>query len=264
MVGVVYNNMERRASEPRNVAPQRRGCHAARMRLTRRGKINGGVGERYLRDPPVPVLSTFLRGVLEAGRLVLREPLPPTADPDAHAALADAYRLHALSVAGPPVAFDGATALAAGRVLYNAGWCLLNGNEPVDVTRLQMPGDPRTPSHHLSADLVFRYLPAVHRRARALRPDDELAAALAKLLRRWPLSGVLADVDDGPLTATDFAGHAGLCLLYAERLARHERAGWFPTGGTIEAVELVWHDLGRDASTLPAAQQVASELVRDE
>lgn len=210
------------------------------------------------------VLSTFLRGVIEAGRLVLREPLPARPDADALAVLADAYRVHALSVAGPPIAFDGPTALAAARVLYDAAWYLLNANEPIDAARLRMPADPRTPAQHLSADLLLRYLPAVHRRARALRPDDELATALAELLRRWPLSGVLADIDDGPMTATDFGGHAGLCLLYAERFARHERAAWFPTGRAIEAVELVWHDLGRDTSTLPIAQQAARELVNDE
>jgi hypothetical protein len=209
-------------------------------------------------------LTTFLRGVLEAGRLMLREPLPAQADPDALAALTEAYRLHALSVAGPPIAFDAPMAVAAGRVLYQAGWYLLNANEPVDAGQLKMPADPRTAAQHLSADLLQRYLPAVHRRARALRPDDELAAALANLLRRWPLSGVLAAIEDGPLTPTDFGGHPGLWLLYAERLAAHEKAGWFPTGRAIEAVELVWQDLGRDTSTLPVAQQAASELVNDE
>jgi hypothetical protein len=112
--------------------------------------------------------------------------------------------------------------------------------------------------------LLLRYVPAVHRRARALRPDDELAEALANLLRRWPLSGVLGDIDDGPLTPTDFAGHPGLCLLFAERLAHHEKAAWYPTGKAIEAVALVWHDLGRDTTTLAMAQQLASELVNDE
>ncbi len=209
------------------------------------------------------VLTTFLRGVMEAGRLMLREPLPANADPDAPALLAEAYRQHALSVAGPPIAFDGPTALAAGRVLYQAGWYLLNANEPVDAARLAIPQGPRTAARHLSADLLLRYLPAVHRRARALRPDDELAAGLANLLRRWPLSGVLADIADGPLTPTDFDGHPGLCLLYAERLAQHEKASWFPTGRAIEAVELVWQDLGRDTSTLLRAQQAASELVND-
>jgi hypothetical protein len=210
------------------------------------------------------ILTTFLHGVLEAGRVILREPLPPQADPDAPAALAEAYRLHALTVAGPPVPLDALVAMAAARVLYQAAWYLLHPNEPVDGAQLQMPADPRTASNHLSADLLLRYVPAVYRRGRAMRPDDELAAALANLLRRWPLSGVLAELEDGPLVATDFDGHPGLCLLYAERLAQHKKASWFPTSKAIEAVELVWHDLGRDTTTLPMAQQAASELVNDD
>jgi hypothetical protein len=209
------------------------------------------------------LLAKFLREVLQAGRLVLREPLPSQTDPDALPLLADAYRRHALEVAGPPIAFDGRTALAAARVLYQAGWYLLNSNEPVKAAHLRMPAEPRTAAQHLSADLLLRYLPAVHRRARALRPNDELAAALANLLRRWPLSGVLADIADEPLTPTDFDGHAGLCMLYAERFVRHEKAAWFPTGRASEAVELVWHDLGRDARGLRATPQAASERGND-
>jgi hypothetical protein len=206
------------------------------------------------------VLTTFLRGVVQAGRLLLREPLPAAPAPDAVALLAEAYRVHALSVAGPAIPFDASTAVAAGRVLYRAAWYYLNPNEPVDAAGLAMPGDPGTPSQHLSADLVFRYLPALHRRVRALRPGDELAGWLAELLRRWPLSGVLGDVEDGPLVAPDFAGHAGLRLLYAERLAAHEKAGWFPTGSAIEAVELVWQQLGRDTGRLARDRQVAEAL----
>jgi hypothetical protein len=206
------------------------------------------------------VLTTFLRGVLQAGRLLLREPLPAEAAPDAVALLAEAYGVHALAVAGPPIPFDADTAIAAARVLYRAAWYFLNPNEPVDAGGLAMSGEPRTPSQHLSADLMLRYLPVLHRRVRALRPGDELAGILAKLLRRWPLSGVLGDIEDGPIVAPDFAGHAGLRLLYAERLAAHEKAGWFPSGPALEAVELVWQQLGRDTGMLPRAREVAQAL----
>jgi hypothetical protein len=206
------------------------------------------------------VLTTFLQGVLQAGRLMLREPLPESPAPDAILLLAEAYRVHALGVAGPAIPFDATTSVAAGRVLYRAAWYFLNPNEPVDAAGLAMPGDPRTPAQHLSADLILRYLPVLHRRVRALRPDDVLADKLAELLRHWPLSGVLGDVEDGPLVPPDFAGHAGLRLLYAERLVAHEKAGWFPTGPAIEAVELVWQQLGRDTSLLPSARDVAQAL----
>jgi len=208
------------------------------------------------------VLTTFLRGVVYAGRLMVREPLPAESERDAAALLEEAYAIHALTVAGPPLPFDAATAVAASRVLYRATWCFLNPNEPLDSAALAMPNDPATPAQHLSADLVFRYLPALHRRARALRPTDELTARLADLLRRWPLSGVLADVEDGPIVSPEFDGHTGLRLLYAERLAQHENAAWFPTGPAMESVELVWQQLGRETGVLAQAKQVAQELAQ--
>ncbi len=201
-------------------------------------------------DPPM-VLTTFLRGVVDAGRLVLREPLPAQADPGAAPLLREAFERVALTVAGPPIAFDAAVALAAARVLYHAAWCFLVPNDAVDSAALTMTGDPARPSHHLSADVALRYLPALYRRTRALRPGDELIGHLAELLRRWPLSGVLGDVAGPPLAPLDFGGHRGLQLLYAERLARHEKAAWFPRGPTRETIELVWQDLGRDLATIP-------------
>jgi len=145
------------------------------------------------------VLSTFLRGVVYAGRLSLREPLPEQPDPDAVALLKNAYDIHVLGVAGEPIPFDAATSVAAGRVLFRAAWYFVHPNEPIEAAGLAMPSEPRTPAQHLSADLVLRYMPALYRRARALRPGDELAGRLADLLHRWPLSGVLADIEDAPL-----------------------------------------------------------------
>jgi hypothetical protein len=207
------------------------------------------------------VLTTFVRQLLSEGRLLLREPLAATPEPEAAAALEEAYRTHALAVAGPEIAFDAPTAVAAAKLLYQAAWYLLNRNMPIDSAVLAMPANPVTPSHHLSGDLVLRYLPALHRRARALRQGDELADKLADVLRRWPLSGVLADIADEPLTSLGFDGHLGLRLLFAERLASHEKPAWFPSGPAMEAVELVWQQLGRDVATLPRDNEIAAALV---
>jgi len=116
-----------------------------------------------------------------------------------------------------------------------------------------MPGAPDAPAAHLSADLVLRFLPQVHRRARALDPADPLVMILERVLRQWPLSGVLADVLEGPVTPPDFGGHAGLLFLYAERLARHEKPAWLPTGPGREYAEVVWAELGKDATLLRQA-----------
>jgi MoxR-vWA-beta-propeller ternary system domain bpX4 len=98
-----------------------------------------------------------------------------------------------------------------------------------------------TASQHLSADLLLRYLPQILRRARGLDPVDPLADIVAETLRRWPLSGVLSDVEERPVGSLDFEGHPGLMLLYAERLAANDRPGWRPpeSSRVFEYYELV-------------------------
>jgi hypothetical protein len=200
--------------------------------------------------------ADFLRVLLHEGRAVLRAvPAPEQGPGDVAAVLREAYASHRLQLASPPVALDLETALAAGALAWYACWFLVSRAQPeADLEKLLvLPGPPRSPAQHLSADLVLRLLPAVYRRARALDPADRLPALLADVFRRWPLSGVLADVEEGPLTPLDFGGHRGLLFLYAERLAAHEKSAWVPAGPGAEYVELVWRDLGRDATALLAA-----------
>src|SRR5262249_16793898 len=142
----------------------------------------------------------------------------------------DAFVTFARSVAGPPVAFDEGVACQAAELVRQASWGLVNREERVGdlKRRLRMSTAPRTPGQHLSADLLLRYLPQILRRARGLDPADPLIEILGDLLRRWPLSGALSDIEEGPLVATDFGGHPGLLLLYAERLAAHDRPAWRP------------------------------------
>ena len=70
------------------------------------------------------------------------------------------------------------------------------------------------------------------KRARGLDPTDPLAEILGDLLRRWPLSGALSDIEDGPLVPPAFGGHPGLLLLYAERVNAHDRPAWRPEPST--------------------------------
>ncbi len=98
---------------------------------------------------------------------------------------------------------------------------------------------PASPAQHLSADLLFHFLPQIYRRARAIDRDDALTVLLESLLRRWPLSGVLCELEGGPIGPVDLGGHPGLMLLYAERWARHEHPAWRPTGPAADHVELV-------------------------
>lgn len=187
-------------------------------------------------------LDEFLEELLRKGRIAFRRrPAEDAWSARAAGVLERAYADFALDVAGPPIAFDAAVAREACEVVVQASWALVCHEDRLETLerRLTMRHPPTRPSHHLSADLVFRYLAQVHRRARAINPDDPFAAMLAKLLREWPLSGVLAGLEGGPASPTDFGGHEGLMLLYAERWARHELPAWRPTGRALEYAEMV-------------------------
>jgi hypothetical protein len=200
----------------------------------------------------MPLFASFLHEVLFEGRIHLPA-LPAEDDPEAVPVLREAHQTGVLALAGPPLAFDEATALAAGRLLMHAAWYFLHPDLPIEAHEqtLRMPAAPTRAEQHFAADLVLRYLPTLYYRAQALLKDDVLHHELQRTLRQWPLSGVLADISEPPLTPPDFGPHAGLNFLYAERLAEHERPAWFPTGRGLEYVELVWQQLGKDTSVLP-------------
>ncbi len=191
------------------------------------------------------MLVPFLEKLLATGEAVLTEaPRPETGRTKELLQLLE--REHArrnLDVPGEPLALDPTIAIAAGDLVRRACWALVSrdalARETVDA--LGFPGTARA---HLSGDLFLRFLPQVERRARALEPAGALATELALVLGRWPLSGVLSDGVEPPLVSLDF-GHAGLALLYAERLARNLRPAWLPPVEARQHLDLVWHDLGK-------------------
>jgi hypothetical protein len=194
-------------------------------------------------------LVTFLNRLFQEGEIVFQQrPVPSEAEAGPATALLERlYVNHRLELAGPEIAFDAATALAAAELVRQAAWFLLNHTEPFQEleNHVRMPAPPASAAQHLSADLLLRFLPQIHRRARAHAADDLLTRLLATILRQWPLSGVLSDVEEGPLPSLELISHPGLLLLYAERLARHEKPAWVPEGRPREYVELVYQELGR-------------------
>jgi hypothetical protein len=196
----------------------------------------------------------FLAGLLGEGRVVYEPELDP-AEADSAAAvrvIRRAFEIQRLEVAGAAIELDVEVALAAGELVRRACWALVHRGEPPEelLERLTMrrPSRPSSPSHHLSADLTFRFLPGLHRQARAVDPADPMAVELGRLMRTWPLSGVLSDLDDGPDAPPDLGGHPGLMLLYAERLALRPRDAWRPSVRAAERVELVAFAIARASS----------------
>jgi hypothetical protein len=209
------------------------------------------VSDTGISDRMSPTLE-FLERLLRHGEAVMRE-RPAFAADERPGVMRLLEAIHAearLEVAGPPPAFDPDVALAGASFLAGVCWALVSG----DASAPEMPPDPTSPVAHFSGDLCLRYLPTVYRRVRTRATDDPLHRAVADALRRWPLAGAGSDVPDPPLGPTDFGGHHGLQLLYAERLAANPRPGWVPREGrTREAVELVLHQLGR---ALPPEMEV--------
>lgn len=203
-------------------------------------------------------LAAFLDRLFADGDVVFAAPPRRAAanDPAVMALLRSAYEDCRREVAGPQLPFRPETALAAAEFLRHACWFLLSRQEPAEVVERELRfGVPRELADHLSADVLLRYLPLVERRARALDPSDTLSRRLVEVLRAWPLSGVLADLVETPLTAPNFDGHRGLLMLYAERLSAHEKPSWLPTEAHREVVELVYAALGRSLpETLATAQ----------
>jgi hypothetical protein len=193
----------------------------------------------------------FLTRLLDEGRIVFRSASAPHDRPLAQdvAILERAYETYRLAVAGPGIPFDPAVAYSAAELIRQASWALVNHDDRISDLKkcLTMPIEPATPAHHLSADLMLRYLPQILRRARGLDPTDPLIHLLESLLRRWPLSGVLSHVAEPPLAPLDFGQHPGLLLLYAERLAANDRPAWRPVqpGPAWDCYELVIQSQGR-------------------
>jgi MoxR-vWA-beta-propeller ternary system domain bpX4 len=196
----------------------------------------------------VTPLTDFLRRLVGQGSVVLRE--RPASHPseriEAMTWLESVYTEYRLDVAGPLLPFDPAIAVAAAECCRWACWFLVDRRaenaEVAAAVKLPIPsGDA---AQHLSADLVLRFLPQIYHRARTVAVDDVLTQALAAICRQWPLSGVLADLDEAPTMPLDFGGHRGLQLLFAERFVEHRRPSWMPAGATLEHVNLVLSERG--------------------
>jgi hypothetical protein len=174
----------------------------------------------------------FITLLLDQGKIAFQSSKVPHDRPTEQdeAVLAEAFETFARSVAGPRIGCDGRVACAAAEFVRQSSWALVNRDDRLSALKkhVAMPGSPASPSHHLSADLMLRYVPQILKRARGLDVSDPLVGLLGEVLRRWPLSGVLSDLEEKPLIPLDFGQHPGLLLLYAERLAAHDRPAWRP------------------------------------
>jgi hypothetical protein len=198
-------------------------------------------------------LAPFLDHLFTTGEARLTARPEPDDPRDVAEVLRRAFSEYRLDFAGPRIEFDPEAGAAAALFTARACWFAVSREEPPEQVTKLLPAipEPAAPAAHLSVDLTLRYLTTVYRRVHAQNPEDVLGTRLADALRRCPLTGVLSDVTDAPTGDLLFGGHAGLELLYAERLAANWRASWLPPAGrTRERVELVYQEMGK---AMPAA-----------
>lgn len=157
--------------------------------------------------------------------------------------LRSSFETHRLSIAGPPIAFDRDSARRAADFLRHAclGFVLQEEMPTEAFARLGTENLSDQSEAHLSVDLTYRYLPIVYRRSAAIGRYDVLRRQIALELRKWPFSGVLANLLDPPLGSLEFGGHQGLAIAYAERFIEHHNEAWRPpeSSCTANALELV-------------------------
>ena len=193
-------------------------------------------------------LAEFLERLFTTGEGQLGD-LPEHDDSkEVQRVLQAAFEVHRLEVAGPRIEFDPFAAVAAANFTARACWFAMSNEEPPEEVKeiLRPLAEPKTPAAHLSIDLTLRYAVTIYRRTHAHNAKDVLATQLADVLRRCPLTGVLADLGDPPTGDLTFAGHFGLELLYAERLASNARQSWLPAEGRLrEVVEMVFRQSGK-------------------
>jgi hypothetical protein len=197
----------------------------------------------YHSEPTMATFAFFLRQLLHQGSARLAQPprLHPAERDAALSVLRDAFRDHMLAVAGSSPPFNPTLALRSADWTAWLCWHMLHRGatpSPDIETTLPLFSPGTDAGDHATADVLLRLAASVHRRARAPDPRDALSIRLEELLRRWPLSGVLADIDEPPLTPLVFGGHSGLLLLYAERFAARPRPQWRANGPVGEYIEL--------------------------
>jgi hypothetical protein len=166
-------------------------------------------------------LQTFLSELFNEGRVRVGPPRPALPDQDADAAdwlieFERQYRLE-LPDAPPPLAMP--VALWAASAFYRACQFLVFRDVEAGTVERELqtgpPGDDA--ATHYSVDLTFRFLPDLHRQARAASEADVLVQKLTDWANRWPLSSVgMTGVVPASIDAV--TEHPCLRRLYTDRI----------------------------------------------
>lgn len=177
---------------------------------------------------PASPLGGFVGALLSGGELHLNPPdgTTPVVDPAVEEKLREAHLLAGEELAGDAPEYDAAAAGWAAGQFYQACQFMIGRDTPaekvLEAMRRPCPST-RGPASDFSADLVFRFLPELHERARRLAPGDPLVTALERWAREWPLSSPGVTLAAPPALDT-FAGCPPLWRLYVDRVTARQAA----------------------------------------
>src|SRR5262245_35058117 len=123
------------------------------------------------------MLAEFIQNLFDNGEVVFHHAPDLRVQDRANAIeeLKSGFDSYCLGIAGSRIAFDASIALAAAEFVLWSCWFLVHRDSSADEVerKLSLP-PPRTAAQHLSADLTFRYLAQLYRRALAMAHDDVL------------------------------------------------------------------------------------------
>jgi hypothetical protein len=121
--------------------------------------------------------------------------------------------------------FNPEAALWAAKTIYvSAQLMLYRKNEEQDIAIL-LPSFtyPMSPSAHLSADLVLRFLPDIIKQLKLIDPEDALIGILERHLMQWHYSGVQYALQVELLGFESIIADECLRQLYVDRVIEYKR-----------------------------------------
>lgn len=204
-------------------------------------------------------LADFVRHLWEAGQVgvldLAGKPLSQRTLDDAWLQLQLCASDERPSLPGSPPAISRPSAEWALQQFYRACSFLVHRAHSAELMHAALqppPPEPLSPAVCYSVDLTFRYLPDLHRLAKAVSANDPLVKVLEHWGRQWPLSSIGMDyrqqTDDarpdvrepepGKFDLTGWWSDACLRRLYIDRVIQREdfsRLGDPPVAAAVRA-----------------------------
>ena len=213
-------------------------------------------------SPPITLSRPFVEELLDAGTATVAPfdaASVPVVDGSAREAIAECETVYRLELAGDVPAFHAGAAEWGLVQFYRFAQLLVSRDTPAEVVSGVVGlrfAEEITPSIVYSADLFFRLVPDLFRRANEAAPGDPLVEALKAWAAAWPLSSVRIPLERPPSLAP-ISADAALWRLYVDRVtAGHASDRWADSGVAAQ----LRTDLGAFSDLAPSVLSALDRL----